>query len=89
MQWEKDKHSEEYYSLGPYAEAVQGRLSEWSAADFARRMWARDGTLWIPDPQAAAQDPDLENRMGWLDLPTEGLAQLGSLTAFAEEILAA
>ena len=89
MQWEKDKHSEEYYSLGPYAEAVQGRLSEWSAADFARRMWARDGTLWVPDPQTAAQDPDLENRMGWLDLPTEGLAQLGSLTAFAEEIQAA
>ena len=41
MQWETDKHSEEYYSLGPYAEAVQRRLSAWTAADLARRMWAR------------------------------------------------
>lgn len=60
--------------------AVQARLRRWDEESFGRRLWARDHTLWVPEPV-----PELSDRMGWLELPESMQARLGALEAFAEE----
>ncbi|MCB0173345.1 MAG: bifunctional transaldolase/phosoglucose isomerase [Anaerolineae bacterium] len=69
--------------------AVDIRLRAWDAAKVAARLWTIDGTVWIPDPDQAAQTADLTNRLGWLNLPTEMMIEAGSLAEFAAEIKAA
>jgi transaldolase/glucose-6-phosphate isomerase len=51
-------------SLGDDGEAVQQRLREWETQDAVERLWAKDTTLWAPDPPPA----ELADRLGWLDL---------------------
>jgi transaldolase/glucose-6-phosphate isomerase len=69
-------------SLGRYGEAVEARLRRWEAEDFGRRLWAKDHTLWAPEPV-----PELTDRMGWLELPDSLLDQggLDALERFAHE----
>lgn len=68
---------------------VDIRVRAWDAAKVADRMWDIDGTVWVSDPDQAAQTNDLINRLGWLNLPTEMMAEADSLTEFAAEIKAA
>ena len=72
--------------LGAYEDVVQVRLRAWDAANLAARIWAVDGTVWVADPEAAAQTNELTNRLGWLNLPQDMLADVDHLTAFAHEI---
>jgi transaldolase/glucose-6-phosphate isomerase len=71
-------------SLGRFGEAVAARLRRWEAEDFGRRLWAKDRTLWTPEPV-----PELTDRMGWLELPEALLGtrqgELDALERFAEE----
>lgn len=71
-------------SLGRYGEAVAARLRRWDAEDFGRRLWAKDHTLWVPEPI-----PELTDRMGWLELPESLLgdhqSELDALERFAHE----
>jgi glucose-6-phosphate isomerase/transaldolase/glucose-6-phosphate isomerase len=46
-----------------------------------QRIWDRDHTVWRPDPT------EIENRLGWLDLPAETLAQLPSLVERVNKLL--
>jgi len=62
---------------------IEGRLRAWSFAEFTRRLWAKDHTLWSPEPA-----PELTDRLGWLDLPGAMAGVLGELGAFAEEVRA-
>lgn len=75
--------------LGTYQKAVDIRLKAWDAAKVAPRIWEKDGAVWVADPVQAAQTPELTNRLGWLTLAAEMLAQVDNLTAFADEIKAA
>ncbi len=75
--------------LGAYAPVAEVRLRAWQAARVPERIWARDGTVWIPDPEEAAQTKDLTNRLGWLTSAEEMLAELDNLAAFTAEIKAA
>lgn len=76
-------------ALGGYQETIDIRLKAWAAAETAARIWAKDGTVWVPDPAEAAQTAELTNRLGWLNLAEAMLEKVADLTAFAEEMKAA
>lgn len=63
------------------ARAVERRLARWAEERFAERLWAKDPSLWSPG--GPPFPPELEDRLGWLDLPD---ADPGELAAFAEEV---
>ncbi len=66
--------------LGEYADAVRRRVACWDEAGFARRLWAKDPTLWFDRDQ-----PELSDRLGWLDLPHSMRAQAAGIQAFADQ----
>jgi transaldolase/glucose-6-phosphate isomerase len=68
-------------NLGKYQRRVKRRLSEWQAEPFSSRLWKRDPTLW-----SGADEPELADRLGWLDLPETMEKQVGELCAFAERV---
>ena len=68
-------------SLGRWEKPVEERLGEWQRASFARRLWARDYTLWSAKPV-----PELTDRMGWLTLPETMQEQAPALAAFADRV---
>jgi transaldolase/glucose-6-phosphate isomerase len=72
--------------LGDYQDTVDIRLKAWDAANVSARIWEVDGTVWVADPAEAAQTNDLTNRLGWLNLPQEMLAEADNLADFATEI---
>jgi len=59
----------------------RAREQEW-----ARRLFARDTSLWTTDDAVAARIAD---RLGWLDAPTEFTERLDSLEAFGDAIMGA
>jgi transaldolase/glucose-6-phosphate isomerase len=75
--------------LGVYGKSVDVRLKAWNAANVAERIWRKDGTVWVADPDRAAQTPELTNRLGWLNLADEMLPEAEQLKTFAEEVKAA
>lgn len=65
--------------LGKYHRRVRRRLSEWQTQQFSSRLWNKDATLWgNPD------EPELADRLGWLDLPQMMEKQVAELRDFAE-----
>lgn len=84
-------------SLADMGEAPWVRLGEWESvvdealaglreAQAVQRIWSRDGTLWKDDPAATRE---IEERLGWLDLPTTMRVEVGRLKALAVELQAA
>ncbi len=73
----------EEQSLGALASAVDQRLTAWAGAQFSKRLWAKDPTLWAP-----AGTPEITDRLGWLTLPEVQRAQVSDLVKFREEIKA-
>ncbi len=69
-------------SLGSYQSAVNKRLADWEAVSFARRLWAKDYTLWAKEPA------EITNRLGWLTLPDVMTEQAEELGRFVQEIRA-
>jgi transaldolase/glucose-6-phosphate isomerase len=68
-------------AAGGEALATSARLAEWDKNGFARRLWAKDYTLWSPKPV-----PEITDRMGWLGLPEQMQKAVADLTAFREEV---
>ncbi len=64
---------------GPLAGAVEARLGEWEKDGFARRLWAKDYTLWSPKPVA-----EITDRMGWLHLPEQMRWDVADLGEFRD-----
>ncbi|HXG53542.1 MAG TPA: bifunctional transaldolase/phosoglucose isomerase [candidate division Zixibacteria bacterium] len=64
--------------LGAYRVAVTRRIRDWERRQFARRLWSKDPTLWSEEPQ-----PELADRLGWLDLPRTMARRVAELEAFA------
>jgi transaldolase / glucose-6-phosphate isomerase len=71
----------ETQTLGSLTGAVNQRLDTWTKAQFARRMWAKDPTLW-----ADKSTPEITNRLGWLTLPELMQQQESDLIKFREQI---
>jgi len=68
-------------SLGQWDKPVEDRLGAWQRGNFARRLWAKDHSLWSAKPL-----PELTDRMGWLALPEIMHEQVPALTAFADGV---
>ncbi len=78
--------SKHRFSLGRYADPVDARQKSWSEANMTHRIWRKDGTIWVPDPEKATLTPDLINRLGWLTIPEVMYDYLDALTDFTDEI---
>ncbi len=52
-------------------------------ADVIRRIWAKDHTVWKPDPT------EITDRLGWLDITRFMLTQVNSIKTFANDVKAA
>jgi glucose-6-phosphate isomerase len=55
------------FSLGAYKAAVDAALAEMKKYRIIERIWAKDHTVWKPDPT------EINNRLGWLESP-KGMA---------------
>ena len=66
---------------GPFAPAIEKRLESWSRTSFGKRLWAADPTLWSTEPL-----DELEDRLGWLDLPRRMPAIIEDLSHFGAEL---
>ena len=64
-------------------ERIAARLREWEADGFVRRMLEHDPALW-----AARGTPEIEDRLGWLDLPTSMALKADDLMQFGREVVA-
>jgi transaldolase/glucose-6-phosphate isomerase len=67
-------------SLGGVVGAVEKRLEQWTQADFAKRMWSKDYTLWARNPN------EITNRLGWLRLPETMLEHAEDIARFADDV---
>jgi len=67
--------------LGKYQDRVENRLEIWKKQNFSPRLWAKDPTLWFPEPK-----PEIRERLGWLELPESMHERLEEFKAFAEQV---
>ncbi len=63
----------------PAYESALGRLAD---ADFLKRIWAHDATLWSSDPDAVAI---IKKSLGWLDIQQHMLEEVPGLKSFAND----
>jgi glucose-6-phosphate isomerase len=68
--------------LGPISDAVRRRLQQLDEATTIQRIWARDPTVWKPDPAT----PEIANRLGWLTVADEMRPRIEELTRFADDV---
>jgi transaldolase/glucose-6-phosphate isomerase len=66
--------------LGKYQRRVERRLKNWQQAGLGARLWKKDGTIWSPTPQ-----PELTDRLGWLELPRTMAQEAANLATFADK----
>jgi len=66
-------------SLKGYQARIEKRLDRWRREKFASRLWEKDPTLWFPNPE-----PEITDRLGWLNLPETMHHQIDGLKHFAE-----
>jgi transaldolase/glucose-6-phosphate isomerase len=67
--------------LVSFQNMVDKRLEHWKKINFARRIWAKDSTLWSPQP-----DQEIKERLGWLALPEIMHEQIKDLVEIANKI---
>lgn len=72
--------------LGNYDLAVEARLNAWAEDKVCRRIWDKDGTVWVSNPVEAANTPELTDRLGWLTLAHDMYKQVDDLTDFAHAV---
>jgi len=70
-------------SLGKYHRRIEKRLKAWQDAEVASRVWKKDHTVWSKEPQ-----PELTDRLGWLELPETMERQVAELRSFADKVKA-
>ncbi len=70
-------------ALGGYREPVEERLRSLEEQGFARRLWAKDATIWKSDAQ---EQQAIKNRLGWLTATESMLEHCDRLRAFASEV---
>ena len=70
-------------ALGQYRQRVEERLRSLEKEGFARRLWAKDATLW---KSGEAEQRAIENRLGWLGAAGSMLEHSDALRSFAAEV---
>ncbi len=68
------------FELGDLATAVAARLRRWRDEEVGERLWRRDHRLWSETPVA-----EIEDRLGWLDLPRTMVPLVDELEALAAD----
>jgi transaldolase / glucose-6-phosphate isomerase len=68
---------------GSYQRRLEKRLKTWQEANLARRIWQKDHTVWSKELQ-----PELVDRLGWLDLPNTMARQVAELNDVAGKVKA-
>jgi len=66
--------------LGSLTERVEWRLSEMVKEEVPRRIWARDHTVWKPDPA------EISDRLGWLTVSEQMTECADELVAFGRQV---
>ena len=69
--------------LGKIQRRVDKRLKDWQSAELGARIWKKDHTVWSKEIQ-----PELSDRLGWLELPETMAQQVAALGAFAAKVKA-
>ncbi|MBI5379428.1 MAG: hypothetical protein HZA23_04655 [Nitrospirae bacterium] len=69
--------------LGSLQDTVSLRLQELIRERVVERLWARDASLWKPDP---ALHRHIRDRLGWLAAPEAMVERAREITAFARRI---
>jgi glucose-6-phosphate isomerase len=75
-----------WFDLGAYRELFDLAMARLDQLGAGRRIWGRDGSLWSEDLAVAAA---IEDRLGWLDLPSSMPVDVARLYALAAEVQAA
>lgn len=71
----------QFLDLGNYNRRVAARLDAWKSENYGRRLWDCDPTLW-----AEEAEPEITNRLGWLELPSQMRREVADLEKFRREI---
>jgi transaldolase/glucose-6-phosphate isomerase len=66
---------------GSARKQVDAALAALDKADFVRRLWAKDSSLWKPDD--ASHQAEIKSRLGWLDVMDLMRTRLDEMTGFA------
>jgi glucose-6-phosphate isomerase len=66
--------------LGGYTSALQQWIAKATEGNLVERIWARDHTVWKPEPI------EISNRLGWLDVAGRMAKETVDFKAFADEI---
>ena len=66
--------------LGKSLKRVEKRLKDWQTAQVGKRIWEKDHKVWSKDVQ-----PELADRLGWLELPETMEKEVAALRAFADK----
>ena len=69
--------------LGSHKRRVARRIKEWQQDRFASRLWNKEHQLWSKEPQ-----PELSDRLGWLDLPRSMEKAVAEIRSFADKVKA-
>lgn len=72
-----------HLALGAAEGHYQTALDKLASADFLKRLWAHDATLWSSDADAVAI---IKKALGWLDIQQHMLEEVAGLKAFANEV---
>lgn len=70
-------------NLGSLQAIVESALKEMASTRVVARLWAKDHTLWKPEPT------EIANRLGWLKVAEQMREQVSPLRAFAQSVRAA
>jgi len=69
-------------SLGAYQAGVEAALNEMAGQRLVARIWEHDHTVWKPEPT------EIANRLGWLHIAEAMSAEVASLTAWRDAVVA-
>jgi transaldolase / glucose-6-phosphate isomerase len=72
----------QWHHLGTLQPSVDHALDRLQQADAARRLWAKDPTLWSSDPRQGQQ---IRDRLGWLSIAEQMAEQVDTLRQVARE----
>lgn len=66
--------------LGTYQKRIDRRIAQWQKAGIVSRIWKKDYTVWSKTPE-----PELTDRLGWLELPETITEQSDKLSALTDQ----
>jgi transaldolase/glucose-6-phosphate isomerase len=79
-----DMPNSQTLSLGDEIKAhVDETLDKLERENLAKRLWAKDASLWKADPEHQSL---IAHRLGWLTIAEAMLDHVGDLTAFTDEV---